>query len=627
MTSTVFQSGTVIDSVWLNDVDALVYQGQLDDGTTGSSISRYLPAGTGAVPTTVQAKLRESVSVKGFGAVGDGVTDDTAEIQNAINHCSDAFTLDFGPYTYVTDNLTIPDGISWVGDKTILKYVSTNAANVNWIRPVGTQQSGAIKGITFDYNSNASGYHIIGLSDNAHDWEITNCTFLNMKTRNAIRADYPNIVAGDGNILIKDCLFSGGDSAACVSIYASNPNAGISNIHITDCVITDCGSSLIAITMTSTAYDLTTGRWGAFTGTKIHNVSMYPNGTGAFGSIPLELWGHDQVVVSGCTVDGGTRGLGMAFGRDVVFTGNTISNQTSYAHEIVSCERLLISSEVVYNCATFVNDTSNIAADTGIGSSDIVITGNNVSGTGLASYTAGRYAIGFSSAGTNPRTRVSITNNTFSGMKYMTGVIRCDRSTNVQIAGNTYIGTSDLDTFVFTSMFGNNASIIGNTVIHEGNYTALSMLYNNKPAVIGIATTMGDLLIQGNWINLKGTMAGLGVIGIGAYAGPQVFTNIKACGNVLQGNYGDAFYINDSSGTVKVLDNDLKEVLSGNKYTLTNVLYQNRLNIYSGTAAPVSGTFLLGDRVVNTSPAVGQPKSWACTVAGTPGTWVSEGAL
>jgi hypothetical protein len=45
------------------------------------------------------------------------------------------------------------------------------------------------------------------------------------------------------------------------------------------------------------------------------------------------------------------------------------------------------------------------------------------------------------------------------------------------------------------------------------------------------------------------------------------------------------------------------------------------------TAAPVVGEWKQGDRVFNSSPTVGQPKSWVCTVAGTPGTWVSEGNL
>lgn len=46
-----------------------------------------------------------------------------------------------------------------------------------------------------------------------------------------------------------------------------------------------------------------------------------------------------------------------------------------------------------------------------------------------------------------------------------------------------------------------------------------------------------------------------------------------------------------------------------------------------GTAAPTAGTWAVGRRVVQSVPAVGQPKAWICTVAGTPGTWVSEGNL
>jgi len=53
--------------------------------SVGSAVVGFVQAGTGAVARFVQDKLRESVSVKDYGAVGDGITDDSSAIANACN--------------------------------------------------------------------------------------------------------------------------------------------------------------------------------------------------------------------------------------------------------------------------------------------------------------------------------------------------------------------------------------------------------------------------------------------------------------------------------------------------------------------------------------------------------------
>jgi hypothetical protein len=78
-------------------------------GITSNAINvEYDPAGLGAVPTNVQDKLRESVSVKDFGAVGDGVADDTAAIQAAATQVTSNGLLLFPSGTYkISSDLNI----------------------------------------------------------------------------------------------------------------------------------------------------------------------------------------------------------------------------------------------------------------------------------------------------------------------------------------------------------------------------------------------------------------------------------------------------------------------------------------------------------------------------------------
>jgi hypothetical protein len=78
-------------------------------GDDGSDWVGFLQNGTGAAARSAQDKMRDVVSVKDFGATGDGVTDDTVAIQATIDSLTDTGGIvNFPPGNYlITSVITI----------------------------------------------------------------------------------------------------------------------------------------------------------------------------------------------------------------------------------------------------------------------------------------------------------------------------------------------------------------------------------------------------------------------------------------------------------------------------------------------------------------------------------------
>lgn len=115
----------------------------ISGATVSATLVNFIQAGSGAVSRTVQDRLREVVSVKDFGAVGDGVTDDLAAFRAAIASQSDptnssrggTIFIPRGKY-YLSDTLEISSRITLQGAGNGPNFDGTFGAPVALIFPV-----------------------------------------------------------------------------------------------------------------------------------------------------------------------------------------------------------------------------------------------------------------------------------------------------------------------------------------------------------------------------------------------------------------------------------------------------------------------------------------------------------
>jgi hypothetical protein len=164
----------------------------------------YTASFPGATLQTVQTKLEQYVSVKDFGAVGDGVTDDTSEIQAAIDAAPEGGAIYFPNGTYaISAALIVDKAITLYGDGPGKWYDSLGGSiikqtditeNVFTLRASLAQYAFGQYGLN---NVNFRDLAITGPSSasrcargigcdttvNGGDYHIRECTFTNIQVR------------------------------------------------------------------------------------------------------------------------------------------------------------------------------------------------------------------------------------------------------------------------------------------------------------------------------------------------------------------------------------------------------------------------------------------------------------
>ena len=314
----------------------------------------YDPAGTNAVATNVQTKLRETVSVKDFGAVGDGVTDDTPSIQNAINYAiaqrkavhfpsanpAQAYRITAplnitGPISIVGDfnfgALIYADGFS-VGEY-VLKFDLSlgtnyyfNVENLLIQSSNGAPNGMLMKNVSYTtvknvvFNSFDTGIVVTG--GNCFSNTFENVVFQSITSKSVLFENF----TGGGQYLFNACTFHGEDGFFFADTAVSD------SLTFLNCNWEDCGIPLTSagsdLTVNGTISGLTISgcRSEALYGTISFNIdpqgANYVNGISITGCFWQSNYGNGHVV----SLDGDVHGFNIAgnFGGYIAFLGAII---------------------------------------------------------------------------------------------------------------------------------------------------------------------------------------------------------------------------------------------------------------------------------------------------------------
>jgi hypothetical protein len=161
--------------------------------TGDASAITYNQGGTGAQDRTVKTKLQETVSVKDFGAVGNGSTDDAAAIQAAFDSQTDGGVVHFPEGTYLCNSkITTTNHVSLIGEgpkSTEIVFASTDGMLIDRSSTGNRDDSIVIRDMSFLTKTLGTkvGLELIGYESaapKAAKAAIYNCNFHGFDTAN-----------------------------------------------------------------------------------------------------------------------------------------------------------------------------------------------------------------------------------------------------------------------------------------------------------------------------------------------------------------------------------------------------------------------------------------------------------
>lgn len=374
--------------------DCDVFGNVSNGGTTNYSLAAAL-IGTGVLTYDASDPRGYTFTNQGFsfidvkrdyGAVGDGVTDDTTAINNALaGGISTGKPVHFPDGTYrTTALLTVPaspDGIRLFGSS-----VDGAIIQADYIGDTLSFTGGdgiTIEDLTFNPQSNTEGG--VAITINPVTAGVTPSDNINIRNVHT----GPNAALGAiqltycTNVTIRDCIFDDGDIHVSGSVAASSSDITISNVRVENIVL----DSLVDNVTIEDCAILNSAGFGiecANDGSTLNNLKIRGCLIDGCTNDCISLGAVDGVHISACTISNSSdRGINFLTGGsqdNVAIIGNCITDNDDGGIFVRNTGKVIIIGNELTANSSPVNTQTAITLDATRITGQINIEGNTISG-------------------------------------------------------------------------------------------------------------------------------------------------------------------------------------------------------------------------------------------------------